>query len=183
MSWALEEMKNAELGDERLNKRLVKMLDSFGRNPETSIPQTFQDWSETKAAYRFFDNKKVTLEKILSPHKQRTLERIQKEKYVLMVQDTSEMNYTGQKEKQDVGPSHFTNEEVFFLHPTLAITPDKVCLGISDIHYWHREELQREIPSDKKRSTLRLHHQHISEKESYRWLLGYRHATEIYRRT
>ncbi len=32
-SWAKEELKYVQLGDERLNKRLVKMVETFAGNP------------------------------------------------------------------------------------------------------------------------------------------------------
>ena len=33
-SWAEEEVKTAALGDQRLNKRLVKVLDHLGQHPQ-----------------------------------------------------------------------------------------------------------------------------------------------------
>jgi len=179
MSWAAEEMVNADFGDIRLSQRVVKLLNSFSNNPQSSIPNACKDWYATKAAYRFFDNKKVTLENVLLPHKNKCIERIKQEKRILMVQDTTELNYSSQKDKRDVGPGHSDNDRILFLHPLIAVTPDKVCLGISDLHYWHREELRRKTHTKKELQTLRLHHQHISEKESYRWLLGYRQSTEV----
>ena len=50
--------------------------------------------AELEAAYRFFDNDKVTFDKVLAPHIERTLQRAAQEKIVLLVQDTSEMDLT-----------------------------------------------------------------------------------------
>ena len=48
--WAMEEFSNVALGDERLNKRLIKLCDSLSEAPESPINQACGDWAETKAA-------------------------------------------------------------------------------------------------------------------------------------
>jgi len=59
-SWAAQEMLTANLGDERLNRRAAKVLSRLADRPESSVPSAFQSWAETLAAYRFFDNQKVS---------------------------------------------------------------------------------------------------------------------------
>jgi uncharacterized protein len=54
-AWAMEEFAGAALGDERLNQRLVKLATRFADKPTASIPGACGDWSETQAAYRFFE--------------------------------------------------------------------------------------------------------------------------------
>lgn len=53
-SWAETETAECDLGDVRLNWRLGAMLEALGERPGKSLPTAFQDWSNTKAAYRFF---------------------------------------------------------------------------------------------------------------------------------
>ena len=65
--WVLAETSSADLGDERLNRRLELVLRRLADQPEKSIPGALRGWSETQAAYRFFDDEKVTAEKVLSP--------------------------------------------------------------------------------------------------------------------
>lgn len=60
MSWAAGEMKTINLGDKRLNKRLLSLFDKLGNSPNLSIPAACGRWHETKAAYRFFDHEQVT---------------------------------------------------------------------------------------------------------------------------
>ena len=38
MSWGEEEFKGIELGDERLNRRAVLLLERLGQKPSASIP-------------------------------------------------------------------------------------------------------------------------------------------------
>lgn len=58
-TWALEEFAAADLGDGRLNKRLIKLVDRFADKPTASIPGACGDCAETKAAYRFLSQKKI----------------------------------------------------------------------------------------------------------------------------
>jgi len=172
-------MQGIDLGDERLNKRVVKVLDELGGQPTASIPTACGGWHETKAAYRFFDNSRVTAKKVLSPHRAATLKRIREHHQVLLLQDTTELDYSSQKEKEDVGPSHAELTRALFLHPLLAVTPSKLCLGVVDVQSWYRKELHRKRHTRKETKNLNLHHRSIQEKESYCWLKGYRSAVEV----
>ena len=51
MTWAKAEMSGVDLGDRRLNNRVVKLLEILSQQPSASIPDAFGGWAETKAAY------------------------------------------------------------------------------------------------------------------------------------
>lgn len=176
MSWASDELFNIDLGDERLNKRSVKILDALGGNPINSIPAACNGYHETKAAYRFFDNTGVTPKKILKPHIDATLKRIAEEKIVLCVQDTTELDFSGQKENVGMGFLNLDARRGLYLHPTLAITPERVCLGVIDNQTHRREKLNHHLTAEEKKLDKKLP---IEEKESYRWLLSYQAACNI----
>ena len=74
-SWAAEEFAEIKLGDKRLDARLVKLCERFSDSPESSINQACVDWTETKAAYRFFQNDKVEVGKMLAAHRCKTAQR------------------------------------------------------------------------------------------------------------
>jgi hypothetical protein len=80
---------------------------------------------------------------------------------VLCVQDTTEADYTGKTDIQGLGPLNYENRQGFYLHPTLAITPQRLCLGVIDCWTWARAQgcLGNKAPN-----------RPIEEKESYRWL-------------
>jgi len=177
MEWAATEMQTASLGDERLNKRLVSLLNALGNNPQASIPVACGGWAETKAAYRFFDNDHVNADKILAPHRAATIERIKQQNTVLLIQDTTTLNFSGQHKRTDTGPLNHDKHRGILLHPTIAVTPDRLCLGVIDTYHWAREELHRwENREEKNRKN---HMIPIEEKESYKWLLSYRKAQEV----
>lgn len=52
--WVMEEMKDVDLSDKRLNKRLLAILDQLGGRPTASIPAASGGHAEMAAAYRFF---------------------------------------------------------------------------------------------------------------------------------
>ncbi|HBD7058534.1 TPA: transposase [Legionella pneumophila] len=53
-------MKTINLGDKRLNERLLSLFDKLGNSPNLSIPAACGGWHETKAAYRFFELQKAS---------------------------------------------------------------------------------------------------------------------------
>ena len=65
-SWVETETAGCDLGDGRLNRRLGTMLEALGERPGKSLPTAFQDWSNTKAAYRFFSNGNVSIRRTRS---------------------------------------------------------------------------------------------------------------------
>lgn len=170
MSWVLEELSGIQLNDKRLDKRSKEVLAALSKNPSQGIPSAFSCWSELSAAYQFISNKKVTPEKIIAPHINSTIERIKQHNTVLMPQDTTELNYASHHKKQGIGPIHTEKAKGMLLHPTLALTTDKVCLGIVDDYSWYRESISGK--KDHKNKP-------IEDKESYRWLLSYRACDAI----
>lgn len=73
--WAIHEFSRVNFGDKRLNSRLIKLTDSFANSPEKSINQACEGWSQTKAAYRFFQNDAISESEILASHVAKTIER------------------------------------------------------------------------------------------------------------
>jgi len=93
MNWAEREFEHVDFGDKRLNDRVVKLAIRLGENSSESIPFACHGWHETKGAYRFFENDKVTADQVLSPHIKETHNRMAAEKRVLLLQDTTELDY------------------------------------------------------------------------------------------
>lgn len=168
--WVIEETAGADFGDKRLTNRLGMMLNRLSDHPAGSIPKAFKSWKETLAAYRFFDQDVVTPEKILAPHGEATLKRIAQEPVVLIPQDTSEIDYSHRKKVEGMGPLSFESQQGFYLHASIAVTPDRVCLGVLDGKMWSRDKLGKGA-SRRQRP--------IQEKESYRWLEGYALANDV----
>jgi hypothetical protein len=63
------------LADRRLDRRLRLLLGRLGDAMGASIPLACQDWANTKAAYRFFSNERISEAAILAGHFAATRER------------------------------------------------------------------------------------------------------------
>jgi beta-glucosidase-like glycosyl hydrolase len=98
--WHEGELAGIDLGDERLNKRIIKLAVELGEQPQAFINQACEDWADSKAAYRLFDNEKVTGEQKISAHRERVIERMKRCDVVLAIQDTTEIDYTAHGEKK-----------------------------------------------------------------------------------
>ena len=89
--WVVENFGGCELGDQRRTKRLVKIAKNMLAAPEQSLPAQNQEWSDTKAAYRFFANENVTFERVAQSHWQQT--RQTKPGRYLLICDTTDINH------------------------------------------------------------------------------------------
>ena len=98
-----DEFEESDFGDKRLNKRLKSISEAFVRNSENSIPESFEGWSETKSAYRFMSNPKITREEILRSHTNKTVERVKEHDTILAVQDTTSLDFTRHKNTKGLG--------------------------------------------------------------------------------
>ena len=112
--WHDKEVADIDFGDKRLNKRITTLMNSFSDAPSESIPKLSKGWKETIAAYRFFNNKNITADKILSSHKKTTLERIKSEELVLIAQDTTEICFTGRQKIKGIGYLNSETSHGFF---------------------------------------------------------------------
>ncbi len=172
MSWEAKELDGINLKDKRLDKRAKKILGSFSSQPSNSIPTACGGWSETCAAYNFLDNKKVTQEKVLEPHYQSTKKRMAQHKTVLCIEDTTELDYTSQPQLKGLGPLTYEDQNGLYLHPTIAVTPDRLCLGVLNTLMWSRDPATYGKKSKRREKAL-------EEKESLRWIEGYRNVCKI----
>jgi hypothetical protein len=144
----------------------------LGAKPTPSIPTASKGRAETLAAYRWFDNKKVTMGKVLAAHEEATVERMKQQAVVLCIEDTTELDYSGTEKIPGRGAlTHVEVRQGLLLHPTLAVTPDRVPLGCLHTFAWVRG------------SELRKWREHerlpIEQKESFRWIEGYRRVNDV----
>ena len=163
--WVEEEFAEIDLGDVRLNKRVRVMVEAFAARPTASIPVACDGWTDMMGAYRFLDNDQVTWEGILTPHWERTEQRMLAHRVVLCIQDTTELDFNGQKVR-GLGPLNYEARRGMYLHPTYAVTPEREPLGVCDAWMWARESRDAEGVR-------------AGDKESIRWIEGYERVAEM----
>jgi hypothetical protein len=177
MSWAEEEFEEIDLGDKRLNTRTISIVETLGLAPGRTIPQAFQSWKEIKACYNFFKNGSISSQKLLAPHLKKTIERIKEYPVVLLPSDTTDINYTSKDAME--GKERLDNKQNgLWLHSTIAVTPQRLTLGLVDANFWHR---QQQVAAKDSKSRKARDKAPIEEKESYRWVQSYLRACEIAR--
>jgi len=174
--WAEEEFGNAKLGHERLRKRLLRIARDFYARPQAQIPQACQSRAATKAAYRFFQHPETTMDALLEPHIEATQQRIGKEKIVLVVQDTTSLNYSTHPATNDLGPIGSSPDGIvgLIVHDTMAFSLEGTPLGLVDVQCWARNGEEFGKKHQRKQRP-------IEQKESYKWLQSYRKTAEIQR--
>ena len=102
-AWIETELAESPLHDRRHAKRLAHLLERFSEQSVNSIPRACHGWAETLAAYRFLANPRVGRKEILAGHQHATLARLQAHEVVLLVQDTTFLNYGTLRPKTGVG--------------------------------------------------------------------------------
>jgi len=178
--WAAEELRQVDLGDRRLNGRLISLADRFSESPESPINQACNDWAETKAAYRFFQNQDVDAADIMEAHRKKTAERAKPHKTILAIQDTSYLIYTSHTKTKGLGAMSLKKgrhvEKIFsnglVMHACLAVTTDGVPLGLLD-----QNVFVRKLRSAERRRMADV--TPLEEKESYRWIESLERARAI----
>jgi Domain of unknown function (DUF4338)/Transposase DNA-binding/Transposase Tn5 dimerisation domain len=176
--WAEEEFGKVGLRDRRHRQRLFTMARDFYAQPEANIPQACGSRAKTKAAYRFFKHKVVSMNSILASHYHSTMERIAREKIevVLTVQDTTSFNYDTHADMEGLGPigTRVEGAQGILLHDTMAYTTDGTAMGLVDVQVWARD------PGHFGKRVTR-HQRPIEQKESVKWLSSFRAAARLQR--
>jgi Transposase DNA-binding len=178
--WIGQELAASRFKDVRLAKRLHKLVAMMSGQIGKSVPCACQDWANTKAAYRFFDNGSVSEDQILSGHFQATATRLADAGgRILMLHDTCEFSFQRDQDSalgligraasgkgKDGRQKHFTVRGVL-MHSSLAVTTDGLPLGLTAIKFWSRRQFKGCNSLKRKVNPTRVP---IMEKESYRWL-------------
>ncbi|MFM0498643.1 transposase DNA-binding-containing protein [Paraburkholderia caledonica] len=93
-AWFEKEIEASKFQDARLRKRFGMVLERLWSGIGQTIPFACQDWSSTKAAYRFLSNERVSEQDILSGHFHASAERFRSTQGpILILQDTTTFSY------------------------------------------------------------------------------------------
>jgi transposase-like protein/transposase Tn5 family protein len=151
-----------ELGDRRLSRRTIEVATAMASDPQASIPMQNKLWKATKGAYRLFDHPKTTFPAMAQAHWEQTRQRAGQEGgVVLMIQDTTELDYTSHPATKGLGRFGkgpiWESGQGMLLHSVLAVRPPAgsseaaQVLGLSWGKLWCRKK--RLAVQKKKRSS------------------------------
>ena len=156
-------------GDKRLDKRAQALLKTLSQNPGSTISKLSSSRAEQIGYYRLLENEKLTEDGLIKELTSRVSSLVAG-RDVLCVQDTSEINVSGNKNRlqadSGLGKSdNADNATCFKIHPGLVLDAQSLCpLGFSAIKIFHRPEDQ---PDRFERNYKSLP---IAEKESNKWI-------------
>lgn len=187
--WLEGEIAGCAFPDARLVQRLRKLLERMAGAVGESLPMACQDWANTKAAYRFLDNSRVSEDAILDGHFQATSQRFSAtDGPILVLQDTTEFSYQraatapiGSTTRVNSGRDKAGRLRLhtvcgLLMHSSLAVTTDGLPLGLTAIKFWTRQKFKGTAALKKKVNGTRVP---IEQKESFRWLENMRQSTAL----
>jgi Transposase DNA-binding/Transposase Tn5 dimerisation domain len=152
-----------ELGDRRRTDRLIESAAQIAAHPQMPFNQIF-DWNDLRGFYRLCHQETATLPAIQEPHWQLTRQEMAKQPLVLILHDTSEMDFTGHSALQGVGPIGDGNGRGFLQHNSLAVAPQpKQVLGLAYQQWYTRQAAPKNEHTSKRKRRAR---------ESQLWLRG-----------
>ncbi len=119
--WAQDEFGFAQLGDQRRNRRLVKIAEPLAKSPGGTLPRAFPQWAELKAAYRFLNQRGVTYEAVWASSLERTRQACRQAGEYLLIEDTTYLSYPRAGAVEGLGVIGDGRGQGFELHSTLAV--------------------------------------------------------------
>ena len=155
--WAQQQFGDCRLGDSRRTKRLVTMAAQFAQRPDGSTPDQTENWADLKAAYRFFDNEKVSHQAILKPHFAWTRDLMAAQGgTVLLVSDTTEVDFGHRSKASGLSPTGNGSGRGFFLHTSLAVDRGTgQALGMVAQELFHRKKAPKKETQTQRLSRAR----------------------------
>jgi hypothetical protein len=188
-SWVDQELAGSTFKDERLGRRLRKLLVQMAGAVGAPIPLACQDWANTKAAYRFLSNEAVSEAEILAGHFRSTRSRVAAaDGTILVLQDTTEFSYrrarperigaitTAPSRRGADGRLKMHTVCGLLMHASLAVTTDGLPLGLAAVKFWTRAKFKGTNALKRRVNPTRVP---IEAKESVRWLENMRQATAL----
>lgn len=155
--------------DKRLRKRIESTLYNLITQGSCIINKSVPSHTDKIGTYRMLSNERFDFEDLLNATHNKCAQSIDV-KHVLAIQDTTEFNYQGIKEKlgkedKDIGPTSIDSIAGYFCHPMLVVNPNNNNIyGLASTLIYNRDW------NKLKKHERKYPQQPIEEKESYRWL-------------
>lgn len=189
VAWIHDEVDTSRFADDRLGKRLKKLMGQLSQSIGESIPLACQDWANTKAAYRFFSNERVCEGDILAGHFESTSQRAAAvEGPILVLHDTTEFSYQRDDAKEigitktirwgkdKAGMIRQHTVQGILMHSSLAVTTQGLPLGLAAVKVWTRKHFKGCNALKRRVNPTRVP---IAKKESIRWLQNLQQSTNL----
>jgi hypothetical protein len=163
--WATQNFGSAKLGDRRRTARLVESATKIAAHPEKPFTQVF-DWNGLRGFYRLCDQAQATLAAVQQPHWEQTHQAMGCHPLVLVVHDTTDLDYSSHPHLLGIGQIGNERGRGFLQHNSLAVLPEpRQVLGLA------YQQLKVRQPAPEGESTYQRKRR---PRESDLWLDGFR---------
>lgn len=159
--WAEQTFGEADLGHRSREARAVRMAAAMANDPAAALPKQMGSEAAAHAAYRFLQSAQVSYEDLISPHLEQTRAQMRQAKQMLLIQDTTEVDYEQHPTTTGLGPIGNGSHHGYLLQSVLAIDPaSRGVLGLA-----HQEPFLRQpVPKGENRRQ-----REARERESQVW--------------
>jgi transposase-like protein/transposase Tn5 family protein len=162
-AWAEQNFASVDLQHRRRTRRLVHSAAAIAEHPEKPFNQVF-DWNDLRGFYNLCNQKVADLPAIQGPHWELTRQAMGQHKLVLILHDTSELDFTDHPSLQGTGPIGDGRGRGFLQHNSLAVLPrPRQVLGLAHQQFRVRKEAPADEHTQKRKRRKR---------ESELWLNG-----------
>src|SRR3954471_514098 len=136
-----EEFEGPDLGDPRLEARLLTLASALDDAPKASLAEASRSVAAREAAYRFVENHRVTMEAVMAPHRRQTVARCAAVGgAVYVVSDTTECTFKGDRRGESLGRMQ-GKQRGFLAHTAIAVSSaDRKPLGVLGIDIIVRDD-------------------------------------------
>ena len=121
--WAETTFGQTQLKDMRRTRRAVTVATHMAEDPAASRPSQAQSWKAGKAVYRLLDEPDVTFGALMQPHWQQTRQRMESLPLILLVQDTTDLDFSHRGKMSGLGEIGDGNGRGIYLQTVLAVEP------------------------------------------------------------
>lgn len=124
---------NADLGHQARNDSLLRLARNLSRHPGGTLPHKLRDPADYKSMVRLANRPEVTHGSVLGQHYQNTHQEMQRSPgVVLVLHDTTELDYSGLKETKGLGQIGNGGGRGYLCHNSLAVDPQsREVLGLA----------------------------------------------------
>jgi Transposase DDE domain len=150
-------------GDVRTNEVFPEMISQLGNHFGKSIPESTQHNPQMQSFYRFFSSPLVQFDYMLLAERDRLKEYFAKSPpmRVLAIQDTTDVDLTGNRVAKKIDSLNYPNRKGFHLHSHLLVNTQGISLGLFDQFFWNRKAEDFGLNRDSWA---------LQDKESVRWV-------------
>ena len=171
-AWSKEEFGEAELGDKRRTRRLVRMAARAALAPSGKVSEVFQDDAERQGAYDLLENEHINVEALLAAMGGAVAGRGQGQPFIFTPVDGSSLTLVDRAGSKDfgsigspVGAEGQTARGIKVIS-AIGVDPQGIPLGILAMTYWTRQGVQQR-PSRQRR---------LEDKETKHWIAAIEQA-------